>query len=82
LDWTRKTKDGSFLTKLVEEDLLVRVAGSAEAPFEATYSLTTQGEHAAEYGECEFASRSRSAVAGGGAETIAPGPRKRQKKSG
>jgi hypothetical protein len=51
---SRKTKDGSFLTALVEEGLLSRLTGTAEAPFEATYSLTEKGQHAAEYGEYEY----------------------------
>jgi len=50
----RLTKDGAFLTELVEEGLLTRVTGSADAPFEATYSLTEKGKHAAEYGEYEY----------------------------
>lgn len=48
---TRHSKDGSFLNALVEEGLLARVTGSADQPFEATYSLTELGRHAAEYGE-------------------------------
>lgn len=50
---TRRTKDGTFLTELVGLGVLARVTGAAVAPFEATYSLTERGEHAAEYGECE-----------------------------
>jgi hypothetical protein len=50
----RKTKDGSFLTELVTEGLLTRVTGSADKPFDATYALTTKGEHAAEYGEYDY----------------------------
>lgn len=50
----RKTKDGSFLTALVDEGLLARVTGSAATPFEATYALTEKGQHAAEYGEYEY----------------------------
>lgn len=49
-----KTKDGSFLTDLVNEGLLTRVTGSADAPFDATYSLTEKGQHAAEYGEYQY----------------------------
>jgi len=49
-----RTKDGSFLTDLVEQGLLTRVTGTAAAPFEATYALTEKGEYAAEYGECEM----------------------------
>ncbi|WP_232069822.1 hypothetical protein [Gemmata massiliana] len=48
------TKDGTFLTTLVDEGLLTRATGTADAPFDATYSLTEKGEHAAEYGEYEF----------------------------
>ena len=51
---TRNTKDGSFLTVLVTEGLLDRVTGSEAAPFEATYTLTEKGKHAAEYGEYEY----------------------------
>ena len=51
---TRRTKDGTFLTDLVEKGLVARVSGTAQAPFEATYALTEMGEHAAEYGECDF----------------------------
>jgi hypothetical protein len=51
---TRQTKDGSFLTVLVEEELLSRVSGSKDKPFEATYALTEKGHHAAEYGEYEY----------------------------
>ncbi len=58
---SRRTKDGSFLTELVELGLLARATGVAAAPFEATYSLTERGEHAAEYGECERPVRPRPA---------------------
>ena len=51
---SRKTKDGSFLTLLVEAGLLARATGSADTPFEATYVLTEKGKHAAEYGEYEY----------------------------
>lgn len=51
---TPRTKDGSFLTVLVEEGLLAFVAGSRGAPFEATYALTEKGQYAAEYGEYEY----------------------------
>ncbi len=51
---TRNTKDGSFLTALVEEGLFDRLTGSDEDPFEATYTLTEKGKHAAEYGEYEY----------------------------
>ncbi len=50
---TRRTKDGSFLTLLVQRGLLAYATGNETAPFDATYVLTPQGEHAAEYGECE-----------------------------
>jgi hypothetical protein len=43
---------------MVERGLLARVTGTAEAPFEATYALTDRGEYAAEYGECDFPTRS------------------------
>ncbi|AWM38634.1 hypothetical protein GobsT_31860 [Gemmata obscuriglobus] len=51
---TPRSKDGSFLTALVDEGLLKFVTGSPAAPFEATFSLTEKGEHAAEYGEYEY----------------------------
>ena len=50
---TRRTRDGAFLTNLVELGLLKRVTGTPDAPFDATYALTELGEHAAEYGECD-----------------------------
>jgi hypothetical protein len=50
---TRRTKDGTFLTAMVDAGLLTRATGTAAEPFEATYTLTEQGEHAAEYGESE-----------------------------
>lgn len=53
---TRGTKDGSFLTTLVDLGLLIRDGGSDKNPFEATYTLSEMGKHAAEYGECEFPS--------------------------
>ena len=49
-----RTKDGSFLTALVDEGLLTLVTGSADAPFEATYALTEKGKFAAEFGEYEY----------------------------
>ncbi len=58
---SRRTKDGSFLTELVERGLLAHVTGAAATPFEATYALTERGEHAAEYGECEMPVRARPA---------------------
>lgn len=51
---TRGTKDGSFLNTLVALGLLVRDGGGDKNPFDATYSLSELGKHAAEYGECEF----------------------------
>lgn len=51
---TRNTKDGLFLTALVEEGLLDRLTGSEDEPFDATYALTEKGKHAAEYGEYEY----------------------------
>jgi hypothetical protein len=56
---TRRTKDGTFLTELVELGLLTCVTGTADAPFEASYALTERGEHAAEFGECERPVRAR-----------------------
>ena len=50
----RRTKDGSFLTALVDEGLLARATGAADRPFEATYALTEKGRLAAEYGEYEY----------------------------
>lgn len=47
---SRRTKDGSFLTDLVRSGLL-RVIVPADDPFQATYVLTPDGEHAAEFGE-------------------------------
>lgn len=57
---SRRTKDGSFLTDLVEQGLLTRVTGTAAAPFEATYALNERGEHAAEFGECEMPPRAKA----------------------
>ncbi|AMV25844.1 hypothetical protein VT84_15710 [Gemmata sp. SH-PL17] len=51
---SRRTKDGSFLTEMVEAGLMIRATGTVDDPFEATYSLTEQGEQAAEFGECEM----------------------------
>lgn len=58
---SRRAKDGSFLTDLVDQGLLARVTGSAAAPFEATYSLTAKGEHAAEFGEADFPLKGKTA---------------------
>lgn len=49
LDMSRKTKDGTFLVRLVENGLLV-VSRAADDPFEATYVLTPPGKEAAEFG--------------------------------
>jgi hypothetical protein len=51
---SRGSKDGTFLTELVGAGLLNRVSGSENEPFEATYALTENGRHAAEYGEYEY----------------------------
>jgi hypothetical protein len=58
---SRKTKDGSFLTALVDEGLLERVSGTAAAPFDATYALTEKGKYAAEFGEYEYDMKSAAA---------------------
>jgi hypothetical protein len=50
LDMSRRTKDGTFLTKLVEEGFLA-IAEDHDNPFEAKYKLTDLGLNAAEYGE-------------------------------
>jgi hypothetical protein len=49
---SRDTKDGSFLTRLVDTGLL-EVVTTADDPFEATYRLTPMGVEGAEYGLCE-----------------------------
>lgn len=49
MDMLRRTHDGSFLTRLVEDGLL-GVSHSAADPFEAKYILTKLGREAAEYG--------------------------------
>ena len=71
---SRRTKDGTFLTEMVEQGLLTRASGTADAPFEATYALTEQGTFAAEYGECEMQVRARPAK-----PTPAPKPAKKGK---
>lgn len=58
---SRRTTDGSFLTNLVDQVLLTRVTGTAAVAFEATYSLTEHGEHAAEFGECEMPLKAKTA---------------------
>jgi DNA-binding HxlR family transcriptional regulator len=50
---SRRTKDGSFLTALVNQGLL-EVVTDGETPFDATYRLTERGKHAAEYGVYEI----------------------------
>lgn len=58
---SRRTKDGSYLTRLRRAGLLARemplVSDTRDAkkalPFRYTYTLTEKGAHAAEYGECE-----------------------------
>jgi hypothetical protein len=72
---SRRTKDGTFLTALVEQGLLTRVTGTAATPSEATYALTDRGEFAAEFGECEMPVRSKLA------ETAPPKRSKVVKKS-
>src|SRR3954471_17555878 len=42
---SRRTKDGSFLTDIVNRGL-IKVVGKNKDPFEATYALTTLGEYA------------------------------------
>ena len=49
---SRRTKDGSFLTDIVNRGL-IRVVTKNKDPFEATYALTPLGEYAAEHGEYE-----------------------------
>ncbi|MBP3961065.1 hypothetical protein J8F10_38075 [Gemmata sp. G18] len=68
----RKTKDGSFLTELVEDGLLERLTGDATAPFDATYALTEKGKFAAEYGEYEYQMRPKAPV------PTAPAPKERK----
>ena len=50
---SRSTKDGTFLTKLVEAGFL-EVAKAADEPSDASYRLTEMGAHGAEYGLCEM----------------------------
>jgi hypothetical protein len=49
---SRRTKDGSFLTDIVNRGL-IKVVTKNKDPFEATYALTPLGEYAAEHGEYE-----------------------------
>jgi hypothetical protein len=58
---TRGTKDGSFLTELVDRELL-EVMESDDNPFECVYGLTPAGLRAAEYGEYEFDIKLRKAI--------------------
>lgn len=53
LAMTRRTRDGSFLADLVRMGML-KVESKNKDPFEATYSLTERGKHAAEYGVFEI----------------------------
>ena len=76
----RHTKDGSFLTTLVDQGLLSCVTGSADLPFEATYSLTETGQHAAEYGEYEYEMKPRPATAPPPAAPAAPAAKTAKKK--
>ena len=76
LNRSRNTKDGSFLTALVDSGLLTHITGSAEAPFEATYALTEKGQHAAEYGEYEYELKPRLAEPQGATDTVSPKTRK------
>ena len=76
---SRRTKDGTFLNELVERELLSRVTGTADAPFEATYALTERGEHAAEYGECEMSVKPPALEPNGGEH---PKPTKKPKRRG
>jgi hypothetical protein len=50
VDFTRKTKDGTFLKRLAEVGLIA-CATQHRDPFESAYVLTDLGAHAAEYGE-------------------------------
>jgi len=59
---TRGTKDGTFLTVLVQLGLLERLTGTEKDPFTATYTITERGKHAAEYGECDFPDEVLAAV--------------------
>ena len=49
---SRRTKDGSFLSDIVNRGL-IKVVSKNKDPFEATYALTALGEYAAEHGEYE-----------------------------
>jgi len=50
---SRATKDGTFLTKLVDAGLL-EVVKANDKPFDASYKLTKRGAEAAEYGLFEI----------------------------
>ena len=52
LDMSRRTKDGVFLDVLVQFGLLC-VVTPGDTPFDATYTLTDRGKHAAEFGVYE-----------------------------
>ena len=77
---TGRTRDGSFLVRLVERGLLAFVTGGATAPLEATYALTESGRHAAEYGEYEYEWARPSAVPPA-VSTVAPVPGRKPKKT-
>jgi hypothetical protein len=47
---SRRTKDGSFLTTLINQGLIA-INTIGETPFLTTYVLTERGKHGAEYGE-------------------------------
>jgi len=47
---SRRTKDGSFLRKLIDEGLIEKTTYN-EDPFKALYRATPKGLQAAEYGE-------------------------------
>lgn len=53
MELSQRTKDGSFLAKLVEDGLLV-VAHPDPNPLVATYKLTELGKEAAEFGVYEM----------------------------
>jgi len=55
LNPSRRTKDGTFLFELVKRELL-EVVHKEKDPFLCTFTLTELGQHAAEYGECEWIS--------------------------
>jgi hypothetical protein len=77
---TRSTKDGTFLNALVEEGLLVRLTGSADAPFEATYGLTPLGQHAAEFGEYDHNLRPETSTPQPAPRSVEPSPKRNRSK--